>query len=50
MQPFWALLGQNCPTKGEITMKGFVEDIEKLTEENGDYRRVLYTGKHFRWC
>ncbi len=27
-------------------MKGFVDDIEKLTEENGDYRRVLYTGKH----
>ena len=27
-------------------MKGFVEDIEKLTGENGDYRRVLYTGKH----
>ena len=26
-------------------MKGFVEDIEELTEENGDYRRVLYTGK-----
>lgn len=27
-------------------MKGFVDDIEKLTEENSDYRRVLYTGKH----
>ena|SRR5271166_411530 len=27
-------------------MKGFVEDIEELTEENSDYRRVLYTGKH----
>lgn len=26
-------------------MKGFVEDIEELTEENGDFRRVLYTGK-----
>jgi mannose-6-phosphate isomerase-like protein (cupin superfamily) len=29
-------------------MKGFVEDIEELTEENGDYRRVLYTGKHLQ--
>jgi mannose-6-phosphate isomerase-like protein (cupin superfamily) len=27
-------------------MKGFVADIEKLTEENSDYRRVLYTGKY----
>ena len=29
-------------------MKGFVEDIEDLTEENKDYRRVLYTGKHLQ--
>jgi mannose-6-phosphate isomerase-like protein (cupin superfamily) len=29
-------------------MKGFVEDIEELTEENKDYRRVLYTGKHLQ--
>lgn len=29
-------------------MKGFVDDIEKLTEENEDYRRVLYTGKHLQ--
>jgi mannose-6-phosphate isomerase-like protein (cupin superfamily) len=29
-------------------MKGFVEDIEDLTEENDDYRRVLYTGKHLQ--
>ena len=26
-------------------MKGFVADIEELTEENSDCRRVLYTGK-----
>lgn len=26
-------------------MKGFVADIEELTEENEDFRRVLYTGK-----
>ena len=29
-------------------MKGFVDDIEKLTEENNDFRRVLYTGKHLQ--
>ena len=29
-------------------MKGFVDDIEKLTEENTDFRRVLYTGKHLQ--
>lgn len=27
-------------------MKGFVEDIERLTRENEDFRRVLYTAKH----
>ena len=29
-------------------MKGFVDDIEKLTEENEDFRRVLYTGHHLQ--
>lgn len=29
-------------------MKGFVDDIEQLTEENTDFRRVLYTGKHLQ--
>ena len=29
-------------------MKGFVEDIEELTEGNKDFRRVLYTGKHLQ--
>jgi mannose-6-phosphate isomerase-like protein (cupin superfamily) len=29
-------------------MKGFVDDIEKLTEDNDDFRRVLYTGKHLQ--
>lgn len=29
-------------------MKGFVDDIERLTEENRDYRRVLYTGKNLQ--
>ncbi len=27
-----------------IEMKGFVADIERLTENNDDFRRVLYTG------
>ena len=27
-------------------MKGFVDDIEQLTEDNEDFRRVLYTGKY----
>jgi len=27
-------------------MKGFVQDIEKLTVANRDFRRVLYTAKH----
>ena len=26
-------------------MKGFVDDIEELTEDNKDFRRVLYTGQ-----
>ncbi|HVF62823.1 MAG TPA: cupin domain-containing protein, partial [Casimicrobiaceae bacterium] len=29
-------------------MKGFVDDIEALTVENSDFRRVLYTGKHLQ--
>ena len=29
-------------------MRGFVEDIEKLTEKNTDFRRVLYTAKHLQ--
>ena len=29
-------------------MKGFVADIEKLTEENTDFRRVLYTGHNLQ--
>jgi mannose-6-phosphate isomerase-like protein (cupin superfamily) len=27
-------------------MKGFVQNIEKLTLENSNFRKVLYTGKH----
>jgi mannose-6-phosphate isomerase-like protein (cupin superfamily) len=29
-------------------MKGFVGNIEELTEENGDFRRVLYTGHNLQ--
>lgn len=29
-------------------MKGYVVDIEKVTEENTDYRRVLYTAKNIQ--
>lgn len=28
--------------------QGFCDDIENLTEENGDFRRVLYTGRHLQ--
>ena len=29
-------------------MKGFVEDIEELTESNKNFRNVLYTGHHLQ--
>ena len=29
-------------------MKGFIRDIEELTEGNTDFRRVVYTGKHLQ--
>ncbi len=29
-------------------MKGFVADIEEKTEQNDDFRRVLYTGKNLQ--
>ena len=29
-----------------MSKQGFVDDIEKLTEANSDFRRVLYTAKH----
>lgn len=29
-------------------MKGFIDDIEKRTESNRDFRRVLYTGRHMQ--
>jgi mannose-6-phosphate isomerase-like protein (cupin superfamily) len=32
----------------ERVMKGFIADIEELTEENTHFRRVLYTGKNLQ--
>ena len=29
-------------------MKGFNDNIETLTAANGDFRRILYTGKHLQ--
>lgn len=29
-------------------MRGFVDNIERLTEDNSDFRRVLYTGKNLQ--
>ena len=29
-------------------MKGYIADIQELTEENRDFRRVLYTGKNLQ--
>lgn len=29
-------------------MKGFVEDIEEIAEDNSQFRHVLYTGKHLQ--
>jgi mannose-6-phosphate isomerase-like protein (cupin superfamily) len=29
-------------------MKGYLADIEHLTEENTSFRKVLYTGKHLQ--
>lgn len=29
-------------------MKGFIGDIEEMTERNMDFRHVLYTGKHLQ--
>jgi mannose-6-phosphate isomerase-like protein (cupin superfamily) len=29
-------------------MKGYIENIEEMAEENHNFRRVLYTGKHLQ--
>src|SRR5690606_27965588 len=38
----------DCWPKGDSPMKGFVGDIEKLTEDNQDFRRVPYTGSEMQ--
>lgn len=35
-------------TAKKSAMKGFAADIEELTEDNSDFRRVLYTGKNLQ--
>ena len=32
----------------EKNVKGYCDDIEKVTVENEDFRRVLYTGQHLQ--
>jgi mannose-6-phosphate isomerase-like protein (cupin superfamily) len=47
--PGWTLGIERPRTQeGETMKKGFVDDIERLTQENEDYRRVLYTGHHLQ--
>jgi mannose-6-phosphate isomerase-like protein (cupin superfamily) len=40
--------GSPCHDSGRRAMKGFVDDIEKLTQDNDDYRRVVYTGRRMQ--
>ena len=35
-------------SEGGANLKGFVGDIEKLTDDNSNFRRVLYTGKNLQ--
>jgi mannose-6-phosphate isomerase-like protein (cupin superfamily) len=41
-------LGDHRAAGKELTMKGYKDDIEKQTEENTDFRRVLYTGHNLQ--
>lgn len=40
--------GRSDTTKNRANLKGFKTDIEKAAVENGNYRKVLYTGKHMQ--
>ena len=42
------LSGLRSTAESEDTVKGFIGDIEDRTEENRDFRRVLYTGPHMQ--
>lgn len=35
-------------SEGAAILKGFVGDIEKLADDNSNFRRVLYTGKNLQ--
>lgn len=35
-------------TEGSEVAKGFVQNIERLTEDNSNFRRVLYTGRNMQ--
>lgn len=39
---------QDNPDYRKRIMKGFVDNIQTLTEENSDFRNVLYTGKNLQ--
>jgi mannose-6-phosphate isomerase-like protein (cupin superfamily) len=45
LEPFFDLPYGDDSFSREFAMKGFVDDIEKLTEGNSNFRRVLYTAK-----
>ena len=32
----------------DVVKKGFIENIEDLTADNGDFRRVIYTAQHMQ--
>ena len=38
----------NGSPRREVAMRGFVDNIEEMTEHNSDFRRVLYTGKNMQ--
>jgi mannose-6-phosphate isomerase-like protein (cupin superfamily) len=40
--------GEQASSKEVVSMKGFIGDIEHMTEENSDFRRVLYTAKQLQ--
>jgi mannose-6-phosphate isomerase-like protein (cupin superfamily) len=48
MAPVEATRHGSARTPGATHMKGYVENIEDLTEDNNDFRRVLYTSKHLQ--
>jgi mannose-6-phosphate isomerase-like protein (cupin superfamily) len=35
-------------SEGGVVMKGFVENIENLANDNSNFRRVMYTGKNLQ--